>query len=155
MTDDLSPAQHAVAIEAARQRLQDFVEGCSGEQWLAAPVDGDPRPVAVIADHVAHAYEYLAGWMTGTMEGQSPEITSGIVDELNAVHAGNLGSITRAHVVDHLKTSGDVLISLVRGLEPAQLDLGDGQVRRLAVVAARHADSHRDEIEAGLAVQAG
>lgn len=35
-------------------------------------------------------------------------------------------------------------------LEPAQLELGDGRVARLATIAARHADGHREEIEAAL-----
>ncbi|HET9898055.1 MAG TPA: DinB family protein [Streptosporangiaceae bacterium] len=150
MSDDLTSAQHAAAIDAARQRLGDFIGQCTDEQWLTSPADGDPRPAGVIADHVAHAYEYLAGWMTETLSGGSPEINLAIVDELNAAHAAGASAITRSQVLDHLKTSGDVLISLVSGLDPAHLELGEGRVRRLAIIAARHADSHRDELETGL-----
>lgn len=153
MTDELSPAQHAIAIDASRQQFRDFVERCTDEQWQATPVDGDPRSVGVIADHIAHSYEYLAGWISDLLGGGSPVVNTDIVDELNAEHAANLSTVTQAHVLAHLKTSGDVLITLVGGLDPAQLALGDHQVRRFAVVAARHPDSHRDEIEAAL--QAG
>lgn len=150
MSEDLSPAQHASAIEESRQRLSDFVLRCTDEQWRSAPVDGDPRPVGVITDHVAHAYEYLAGWIADLLAGGSAEVTTDLVDALNAGHAEGAGSLTPAQVADHLKTSGDELISLIRNLEPARLGLGDGRVGRFAVIAARHADAHRDEIEAAL-----
>jgi hypothetical protein len=151
MSEDLSPAQHVAAIDAARQRMINFVRRCSDEQWLSAPIDGDPRPVAVIADHTAHAYEYLAGWMGEIIAGGSPEVTAELVDGLNAEHAAEVGRIGPVYVVDHLKAAGDSLIALVGGLEPEQLELGDGQVGRFAVIAARHADTHREEIEAALA----
>ncbi|HWF81023.1 MAG TPA: DinB family protein [Streptosporangiaceae bacterium] len=150
MSDDLSPAQHAAAIEESRQRLSDFVLRCTDTQWKSAPVDGDPRPVAVITDHVAHAYEYLAGWIGDLLAGGSPEVTSDLVDQLNAEHAQSTGSITPAQVAAHLKTSGDALINLIKNLEPGQLTLGDGRIARFAVIAARHADSHTDEIEAAI-----
>jgi hypothetical protein len=150
MSEDLSPAQHAATIEESRQRLSDFVLRCTDEQWRSAPVDGDPRPVSVITDHVAHAYEYLAGWIGDLLAGGSPEVTTDLVDELNAEHAESAGPITPAQAADHLKTAGDALIDLVKNVEPAQLELGDGRVARFAVIAARHADSHRTEIEAAL-----
>jgi hypothetical protein len=146
MTDNLSPADHAANIDAARQRLTDFVQGCTEAQWLASPVDGDPRPVGLIADHVAHAYEYLAGWINEIIVGGSPHVDNEVVDELNADHATS-AIPTPAGVTAHLKSSGDVLIALVSGLNAAQLELGDGRVARFAVIAARHADSHRQEIE--------
>ena len=56
MTDDeRDPAAYAADIDAARERMIGFVSGCSAEEWRAAPLDGDPRPVAVVMDHVAHA----------------------------------------------------------------------------------------------------
>lgn len=150
MTEHLSPAQHAAAIEESRQRLSDFMLRCTDEQWQSAPVDGDPRPVGVITDHVAHAYEYLAGWISDLLGGGSPEVNADLVDELNAGHAADAVSITPTHVAGHLKASGDALIDLVKNLEPAQLAMGDGRVGRFAVIAARHADGHREEIEAAL-----
>ena len=39
------------------------------------------------------------------------------------------------------------LSSLAGGLAPDQLELGEGQVDRFAMIAARHADNHRQEIE--------
>ena len=57
--DTRSPAAYAADIDAARERMIAFVSGCSDKEWRTAPLNGDPRPVAVVVDHVAHAYEYL------------------------------------------------------------------------------------------------
>jgi hypothetical protein len=151
MTDTLSPAQYAEQINASRQRLTDFVERCTDEQWASSPVDGDPRPVGLIADHVAHAYEYLAGWITETVDGGSPQVTSEIVDGVNADHAARVGVPTPAQVTDHLKSSGDALIALASTLTTEQLELGEGRVARFLVIADRHADNHREEIQTQLA----
>src|SRR6185437_16629955 len=147
MTDNLSPADHVAEIDAARQRLTDFVQGCTDAQWASSPVEGDPRPVGLIADHVAHAYEYLAGWITEIVNGGSPQVDNEVVDGLNAEHAADGSVPTQAQVTEHLKGSGDALIALVSGLDAAQLELGEGRVGRFAMIAARHADSHREEIQ--------
>jgi len=151
MTQDTNAAELARAIDETRQPLISFVQRCTDGQWHAAPVDGDPRPVGVIADHVADAYEYLADWIGDLVDGKPVEVDSDIVDSLNAEHAGEATSVTPADVAEHLRSKGDAIIALVAGLEPDQLDLGDGRVRRLAVIAARHAESHRAEIEQALA----
>ena len=64
------PAAYAADIEAARDRLIAFASGCGDEEWRAAPLDGDPRPVGVVVDHVADSYEYLAGWIRQLVAGQ-------------------------------------------------------------------------------------
>jgi hypothetical protein len=47
------PAAYAADIDAARERMIAFVAGCTEQEWRAAPLDGDPRAVAVVVDHVA------------------------------------------------------------------------------------------------------
>jgi len=154
MTDEMTPAEHAAQIDAARQRLLEFTARCTGADWRAAPVDGDPRPVGVIIDHVAHAYEYLARWIGEVAAGHAVEVSPAIVDEFNAQHAAGAGSVTQADVAGHIRTSGDALIALVAGLDSGQLDAAEGRVRRLAAIAARHADDHRSDIEAALTATA-
>jgi DinB superfamily len=148
--DDLDPAGFAAAIGEARQRLLDYVTRCSDRDWAAAPVPGDPRPVGVILDHVAHSYEYLAGWIGGILAGRPPEVSADLVDAMNAEHAAGAAGLSQAQVAAHLRASGDQLIALTAGLHPGQLDLDGQRVRRLAQIAARHADGHRTEIEAAL-----
>jgi hypothetical protein len=147
MSDELSPAEHAAAIEETRQELIDFANRCTETQWTTAPIEGDPRSVGVITDHIANAYEYLAGWMKDLVAGGSPDVNGELVDDLNAEHAAEAAKITPAEAIEHLRTSGDALIELVSGLDEAQLALGDGRVARFAVIAARHARNHREEIE--------
>jgi hypothetical protein len=151
MTDERNAAQYAAAIAEARQRLISFAEGCSDDGWNVSPLDGDPRPVGIVVDHVAHSYEYIADWLRQILAGHAVEVSSDIVDDLNAAHAQDAGQVSRAAAVDHLGRAGDALIALVAGLDPAQLDVDDGRVRRFARIAIRHADDHRAEIEAGLA----
>ena len=149
--DEQDPAAYAADIDAARERMIGFVSGCSDEQWASAPLDGDPRPVAVVVDHVAHAYEYLASWISQLVAGQPVEVNSGVVDALNAQHARDATAVNRTEATEHLRRSGEAISVLVAGLSPADLTAGDGRVRRLAQIAARHADDHRADIEAALA----
>lgn len=150
MTDDRNAAEYAAAIAAARQRLIGFADGCSDQDWSASPLAGDPRPVGVVVDHVAHAQEYIAGWLRQILDGQDVKVTSEIVDGLNADHAGEAAQLSRAEVIDHLNRSGDALIALIAGLEAGQLDADEGRVRLFAQISIRHADDHRTEIEAAL-----
>jgi hypothetical protein len=150
MTEPHSPGELAAAIDAARQRLIGFADRCTADDWQAAPLPGDPRPVGVVVDHVAHAYEYLAGWLRDVRSGTSPAVSAEIVDELNAAHAA-AGLPSQADAVTHLRRSGDALVDLVAGLRPEELDTFGGRGRRLAQIAIRHADDHRSDIEAALA----
>lgn len=150
MTDDRNAAQYAAAITEARQRLIGFAEGCSDEDWSISPLDGDPRPVGVVVDHVAHAYEYTAGWLRRILDGQVVAVSPGIVDDLNADHAEQAGQLSQAETIGHLHRSGDALISLIAGLDAAQLDADEGRIRLFAQMSIRHADNHRAEIESAL-----
>ena len=130
-----------------------FVSGCSDKGWRAAPLNGDPRPVAVVVDHVAHAYEYLAGWMRQIVAGQRVEVNSAAVDALNAQHSRDAVAVSKVEAAEHLRRSGVAVSLLVAGLSAADLAADDGRVRRLAQIAARHADDHRADIETALAAQ--
>jgi len=149
--DDRVPAAYAADIAAARDRLITFAAGCSEEEWRAAPLDGDPRPVVV--DHVADSYEYLAGWIRQLVAGQPVEVTSEIVDDLNAEHAAEAAAVSQADATEHLRRSGAAISALIAGLSPGDLSAGDGRVRRFAQIAIRHADNHRTDIETALAVR--
>jgi hypothetical protein len=149
--DTRSPAELAADIEAARERLAGFVGSCTDADWRSAPLDGDPRPVGLVVDHVADAYEYLAGWIRQLVAGQPVDVNNEVVDALNAEHARTAGSVTRAETAGHLRRSGADIAALVAGLSAADLAAGDGRVRRFAQIAIRHADDHRSEIEAALA----
>jgi hypothetical protein len=152
MSDSYSPAEHANQIAAARDLLEAFAAACTDEDWQSRPLaaEGDPRPVGVIVDHVAHGYEYMGGWIRQIVAGDNPQIDGALVDRLNAGHAAGAEQLTQAGAIEHLRGSGDELIALISGLAASDLDLGDGLVRRIAVIAARHPDTHRTEIQDAL-----
>jgi len=155
--DALDPAACAAEIDAARDRLIGFVDSCTEEQWRTAPLtlDGDPRPVAVVVDHVADAYEYLAGWIRQIAAGEQIDVNGDVVDALNAEHTAAVGAVTRAAATEHLRRSGAVISDLVAGLSAADLAADDGRAGRLAQIAARHADGHRADLEAALGQSGG
>jgi hypothetical protein len=149
MTDLRTPAEHADQIRAARDRLIAFVRACPDDIWRACPLAGlgDKRPTAVIADHVAHTYEYMGGFITRMLSGELPHLDAALIDRLNAEHAVLAAGSSQAEVTRHLVSSGDELIALIAGLTTADLDAANGKVRRLAEISARHPDTHRTEIE--------
>ncbi len=61
MSDDLTPAEHAAAIEETRQQLIDFAGQCTESQWMTAPIEGDPRSVGVITDGNLRDTDKIAG----------------------------------------------------------------------------------------------
>jgi hypothetical protein len=54
--------------------------------------------------------------------------------------------------IDHLRATGDEFATLIRRPSDADLEVGDGRVGRLAIIAGRHAVDHAAEIAAALAV---
>jgi hypothetical protein len=148
-----SPAEYAAAIDAARQRLLGFARACPERDWQAAPLDGDPRPVGVVIDHVAHSYQYLANWMREILAGHQVPVNSDIVDGLNAEHAQSAAQVSPEAAIAHLNANGDAIVALVAGLSPPDLDTDDGRIRRMAQIAIWHADNHRTEIQEALAAR--
>ena len=151
--DEPDAAAYAADIDAARDRLIAFASGCSGAEWRAAPLDGDPRPVAVVVDHVAHSYEYMAGWIRQILAGQAVEVTEEVVDDLNAEHAADADAVSQADAAEPLRRSGAAISALIAGLSAGEMAAGDGRVRVFAQVAIRHADNHRTDIETALAAR--
>jgi hypothetical protein len=152
MTDAVSPADHAAAIAASRDRLVAFAASCSDDDWRSRPLtgQGDDRTVGVIVDHVADSYDYIGAWLSAIGAGQDPPVSAELVDGFNAAHAQEAAAITPADAISHLGRSGDVVIALVSGLSLEDLERADGRIGRFAVILARHPDNHRAEIEAAL-----
>lgn len=152
MTEARTPAELARQIAAARDRLLAFAAACPDERWHAQPLaaQGDPRPVGVIVDHVADAYDYITGWLRELVAGQNPHVDGALIDRLNAAHAARAGHLTQAGAMEHLTRSGDELAGFVSRLSAADLDIAEGRVGRLAEICARHGDAHRGDLEQAL-----
>ena len=152
MTELVTPADHAAAIAASRDRLQAFAASCSDEEWRASPLSnqGDSRTVGLIVDHLADSCDYIGAWISAIVAGQDPRVSPELVDRFNAAHAASAAGITRADAAEHLQRSGDVVIALISGLADADLGLAGGLVGRFAQILTRHPDDHRAEIESAL-----
>lgn len=151
MGEEATPAEAAQAIAAARDRIAHFAQSCTPEQWAATPLTGgDPRPVGIVVDHVGHAYEYIGDFIAAIVRGETPHIDNDVIDTLNAEHSAAAGGVDAASAVGRLQRSGDALVALVGSLSKEQLALMQGRVRRLAQIAARHADDHRAQLEEAL-----
>jgi len=152
MTEARTPAELGEAIAAARDRLLAFASACTDDRWHAQPLagQGDPRPVGVIVDHVADAYDYIGAFLREILAGQDPQVDPALIDQLNAEHAAGAGHLTQAGAMEHLTRSGDELIALVTTMSPADLDRAGGRVRLLAEICVRHADNHRGDMSAAL-----
>jgi hypothetical protein len=143
-----APSDLADDVRAARDRLAACIAALPAERWTTPLSADDPRPTGVVCDHVAHSYEYLAGWVRDLLAGGDPVVGPALVDELNLDHAGRSSAVTPESTLEHLQRSGDVFIELVRAMTPADLERADGRVRAFVAVAIRHPDGHRVEIEA-------
>jgi hypothetical protein len=145
-------AELAREVVAARARLIEFVGRCTDDKWTSQPLAEDPRPVAVIVDHIADAYEYLGSFVGKLSRGEPVEVSGAIVDELNARHAAAVHAPTREAVIDHLARSGDDFVAFVEPMDAHELG-GEGggvTIARFAQIAALHADDHRVALEEAL-----
>jgi len=151
MDERPTPGQYAQRLRASCDRLVAFVVGCPEDAWRAAPLaPGDPRPVGVIADHVADAYGYLGGWVQELLAGGSPTVSGELVDGLNARHAAAAAGVTRHAAAHHLEERGDALAGLIGGVRADDMELGEGRLRRLVEIAIRHTDDHHGELVAAV-----
>ena len=147
VADDAGPEQYADAIRAARDELVAWVGRCSEERWARAVSEGDPRPVAIVVDHVADAYGYLGRFVTTLLMGEPLEVSTQIVDSLNEEHRKRAVGVTRREAGAHLVAAGDSFAELVAGIDPREF-AGNARLARFAEIGIRHAQDHLAEVEA-------
>lgn len=150
-SEPLGAAELADAVIRARDGLVARARRISPDQWHARPLEGDDRPVGVVVDHVADSYGYLGRFVRQLLAGEALDLSTEIIDALNARHAAEATAATAESAIARLQENGDAFAALIRPLDEADLDRGDGRVRGFAFIATRHADNHGAEIEAALA----
>jgi hypothetical protein len=100
--------------EAVLQKLSDadWKKVTAAEKW----------PVGVTAHHLASAFEPIAGIVTGIVSGALPgNFTSAMLNDLNARHAREHASCTKAETIALLKRNAAAAAAVVRGLRDEQL----------------------------------
>jgi hypothetical protein len=115
-------AELAAQIESANLELIQLVRGCSEEQWRTLCNDeGDHRPVAVIAHHVAHGHRYSLEWLETALTGEDVDVTLGEIDVENAQHAATYHDVERPETARLLEETCRPLVERVGGLSDQQL----------------------------------
>ena len=127
----------ATQFQDANDEMVAFVERCTAEQWRQA-CNGEGWPVAVVAHHVASTQPAFIRLVEELASGATlaPRISMDVVDQLNALHAHDYAGVGKEDVLDLLRTSGDSMVRLLRGLTDAQLGVSTtvfgGRERSLA-----------------------
>lgn len=109
----------AERFKAFNSELIRFVESCSDENWRKACPE-ERWPVGVVARHIAASHLGLAKMMTAGEK--LPELTGGVIDQLNSRHAEKHRLCTRADVLKILRENGASAADYVAGLNDADLD---------------------------------
>lgn len=94
--------------------------------------------VGVTAHHVAGAHEAIAGLVKTISTGQSvPNFTMAMLDEMNAKHAREFASCTKAETLALHKTGVAAAAAIVRGLSDAELDRSGTLITGMPVMTAQ------------------
>jgi len=112
-------------IEEGARGLAAFVEGLSEADWKT-PMSGsgkDRRTVGVIVHHVAFVYPIEVDLAKAIAAGKAvTDVTWDAVAKLNAGHANDQASVTRAAALDLLRKNSREAAAAVRAFTDAELD---------------------------------
>jgi hypothetical protein len=112
----------AERFKAFNNELIRFVESCSDENWRKACPE-EQWPVGVVARHIAASHYGAIGLAKMMTAGEKlPELTGGVIDQLNSKHAEKHRLCTRDDVLKILRENGTSAADYVAGLSDADLD---------------------------------
>jgi Mycothiol maleylpyruvate isomerase N-terminal domain len=112
----------AKQFEAKAAELTDTIEKLSDADWKKVTT-GEKWSVGVAAHHVAGAHEPIAGMAKAVATGQAPPpLTMAMLDEMNAKHAKEFASCTKAETLTLHRNGVASAAATVRGLSDADLD---------------------------------
>ena len=113
----------AARIEEGAKGLAAFVEKLTDAEWRKPMVTGnDRRTVGVVVHHVAFVYPIEIDLAKTIAGGKGADVTWEAVAELNANHAKDQASITRAQALDSLRKNSKAAADAVRAMSDAELD---------------------------------
>lgn len=144
----------AAQFQTAAHDFIALVENCSAEDWNKMPA-GEKRTVGVIAHHVGLGLATTFGLAQRLANGQPlPPLTREMIDQGNAKAAAQSEGVTRAAVLEVLRSNSATVEGAMRKLSDAQLDqpgtLFGGPVTAQAVierVVIGHPKSHLASIQ--------
>jgi hypothetical protein len=111
----------AKQFETRVTEMTETLEKLTDADWKK--LTAEKWSVGVTAHHVAGSHEGISGIIKAVSAGQSmPNFTMAMVDEMNATHAREHASCTRAETLALHKKNTAAAAALVRGLSDAALD---------------------------------
>ncbi|HEU5432378.1 MAG TPA: cupin domain-containing protein [Thermomicrobiales bacterium] len=109
-------------FQQANEALIAIVAGCAPQQWRAICADTG-WTVGVQAHHVAEGEAAIAGVIRQAAEGQpSAPMPPALLDQINARHAEEFASVTKAETLALLRENGALAAPIYRALTDAQLE---------------------------------
>jgi DinB superfamily len=110
-------------IEEGAAGLAAFAEGLSEEEWQTPTSPTDGRSVGVIVHHVASVYPLEVEAARAIASGQAvTEVTWEVIAQMNAKHAQEQTSLTKAATLELLRRNSSEAASAVREFTDEQLD---------------------------------
>ena len=111
----------AKQFEAKAQEATGVIEKLSDQDWKKVTA-AEKWPVGVVVHHVAGAHEGIANIVKTLAAGQSmPHFTMAMLDDMNAKHATEFASCTKAETLALHKKNAATAAAVVRGLNDDQL----------------------------------
>src|SRR5262245_45178735 len=111
----------AKQFEAKVQEATAVIEKLSDADWKKS-TGGEKWTVGVVAHHVASSHEGIAGIIKTVAAGQAmPGFTMDMLHEMNAKHAHEFASVSKADTVALHKKNAAAAAAVVRGLNDADL----------------------------------
>ena len=112
----------AARFKAFNNELIGFVENCSDENWRKV-CPSEQWSVGVVARHIAASHFGALGLAKMMVAGEKlPELTGGVIDQLNFKHAEKHRLCTRDEVLKILRENGTSAVDYVAGLGDTDLD---------------------------------
>jgi hypothetical protein len=110
-------------IEEGAAGLAAFAQGLSEEEWHTPTSPTDRRSVGVIVHHVASVYPIEIEAARAIASGQAvTEVTWEVIAEMNAKHAQDQTSATKAATLELLRRNSSAAAAAVREFTDEQLD---------------------------------
>jgi hypothetical protein len=111
----------AKQFEAKARDAAATIESLSDADWKKVTA-AEKWTVAATAHHLARAFEAVSGIITGIVSEKLPGgFTRGMLDGMNAQHANEFASCTKAETVALMKKGTPAAAAVLRGLSDDQL----------------------------------
>lgn len=113
---------YANQIEALSAEVASFVESVDDAGWTAV-VPADGRPLNVLIDHISVSGPLVYSLVEMVMSGQPlPPLTQDDIHGGNAQHASERASVTKADVLEGLRSNLQTVAAKTRALSDDALD---------------------------------